>query len=223
MPGFESPIGNRVLSSQSMRELDIPDESQFNQENVVNPVYRRKQAMPNLDEESIQSMQARLQQEAQQDPAQLEREFHEARRAKVTGKEKISGGAKRRLEMLLGMTKTTHTVDIGGNTFSMQTIPAKFMREALVAISEFDGTVQAPFEARRQFLARSLVHVAGVEFSQFIGSDAVEDKLVFLDELDEPLLNRLYSEYLSMTEQAKEKYAVRSEADAKEVLEDLKK
>lgn len=223
MPSFESPIGNKVLSSQGMRELDIPDESQFSQENVVNPIYRRKQTMPTLDEASIQSMQSRLQYEAQRDPGELEREIKEARRAKVTGREKITDGAKRRLEMLLGMTRTTHTVNIGGNTFIMQTIPAKYMREALMAISDFDGTVQAPFEARRQFLARSLVHIAGVEFNQFIGSDAIEDKLSFLDEFDESLLNRLYSEYLSMTEQAKEKYAVKSEVEAKEVLEDLKK
>jgi hypothetical protein len=223
MPSFESPIGNRVLSSQAMKELDIPDESQFNQENVVNPVYRRRQAMPNLDDASIQNMQAKLHLEAQADPAELEKEFHEARKAKVTGREKISSGAKRRLEMLLGMTRTTHTVDIGGNIFTMQTIPAKYMREALVAISEFDGTVQAPFEARRQFLARSLIQVAGVEFSQFINSDTIEDKLSFLDELDESLLNRLYSEYLFMTEQAKEKYAIKSEIEAKEVFDDLKK
>jgi hypothetical protein len=97
------------------------------------------------------------------------------------------------------------------------------MRDALMEASRFDGTIQSPFEIRRQLLARSITEIAGVSTEQFIGSADVEDKCAFVDELDESLLNRLYDEYLSLVKEAKDKYAVKTEEDVKEVIEDLKK
>lgn len=223
MPSFDSPLGNKKFASTALRELDVPDESEFNQDNIVNPVARRKAAMPPLDERSIQNFQNRLQQEEEQDPAELEREFREARRAKIFGKERLNEGAKRRIEMLLRMTRTDHEVNIAGNTFILQTIQSKSMRDAIISASEYDGTVQGPFEVRRQFLARSIVSIAGVDFDQFVGSKSLESKLEFIDEMDEPLLNRLYDEYLKMHEKAKNKYAIKNEAEAMEIVEDLKK
>jgi|SRR6185436_1030030 len=221
MPSFESPLGNKKFGTTSpLRELDIPDETEFNQDNIVNPIMRRKAAMPILDDQAMQNFQNRLQ---EKDPAEIEREFREARRVKVSGKERLNEGAKRRLEMLLNMTRTTHEVNIGENIFVLQTIPSKSMREAIMVASEYDGTVQAPFEARRQFLARSIVQIAGVEFGQFVGSDSLQSKLSFIDELDEPLLNTLYGEYLKMSEIAKNKYSVKNNIEAKEIVEDLKK
>lgn len=220
MPSFDSPLGNKKFGGTGMREFDIPDESGLNPEDVVNPIIRRRMAP--LDENAIQNFQNRLQ-ESERDPAEIEREFRDARRHKLSGKEKLNEGAKRRLEMLLNMTRTTHEVNIAGNQFILETIPGKSMREAIMIASEYDGTVQSPFEVRRQFLARSITHVAGVEFSQFVGSNSLEDKLSFLDEMHEPLLNRLYDEYLKMSEAAKNKYSVKNEAEATEIIEDLKK
>lgn len=222
MPSFESPLGNKRVAGPVMREIDVPDESDFNQENIVNPVVRRRAQMPDLDEASIQNFQAKLQ-GIERSPAELEQEFVTARKAKLSGKERLGDSAKRRIEMLLNMTKTTHSVDIEGNVFVLQTIPSKYMEEAIMSISRFDGTVQAPFEARRQFLARSIVSIAGVDFNQFVGSNNFDVKLEFIDEIDESLLNRLYSEYLFMAEKAKDRYSVKNEADAREVMEDLKK
>jgi len=222
MPGFDSPLGNKKFGGPGMREIDIPDESGMTPENIVNPVVRRRAALPPLDESAIQSFQSRIQ-EAEQDPAEIEREFREARKAKISGKEKLNDGAKRRLEMLLNMTRTTHDVKIDGNVFVLQTLSGKSMSEAIMAASEYDGTVQSPFEVRRQFLARSLVEIAGVSFSQFVGSEDLEVKLSFIDELPEPLLNRLYDEYLKMAEIAKSRYSIKNEMEAKEIIEDLKK
>lgn len=223
MPSFESALGNKKFgNTMPLKEIDIPDESEFNQENIVNPIVRRKTSMPILDENAMQSFQNKLQ-ESEVEPAEIEREFREARRVKLSGRERLNDGAKRRLEILLNMTRTTHEVDIGENIFVLQTIPSKSMREAIMAASEYDGTVQAPFEARRQFLARSITQIAGVEFGQFVGSDSLQIKLSFIDELDEPLLNRLYNEYLKMSEIAKNKYSVKNDTEAKEIVEDLKK
>jgi len=146
-----------------------------------------------------------------------------AREAKRTGKDRLNEGARRRIEMLIGMTRTTRTSEIDGNVFVFQTLQAKEMRDAITAAAAFDGSVQSPFEIRRQLLARSLTQVAGVDIDQFIGSTILADKLIFIEELDEALLNRLYDEYLKLIQEARNKFAVKTEADVKEVVEDLKK
>ncbi len=225
MPNFESSLGNRKLGQSSLREIDIPDESEFNESNIVNPAVRKQAGMPALNQASIQSLQNRLI-ESERDPEEIEREFREAReakKAKLAGKERLNDGAKRRLEMLLNMTRTTHSVELDGNMYVMQTIPSKAVREAIVMASQYDGTVESPFEVRKQFLARSLVQIAGVEFEQFIGTSSLDSKLAFIDELDEALLNRLYDEYLEMDSLSKSKYSVKTDADVKEIIADLKK
>lgn len=222
MPSFDSPLGNKKFGNSNLREVDVSDESEFDQKNIVNPVVRRRESMPPLNEESIQSLQAKLR-EFEKSPDEIEREIKEARRAKITGKERLNEGAKKRLEILLNMTRVSHTANIDGNTFTFQPIPSKFMREAIMAASEYDGTVQSPFEIRRQFLARSIVQIADVDFEQFVGSNSLESKLALLDELDESILNRLYHEYLEMMKKSKEKYSIKTESDAKGVIDDLKK
>jgi hypothetical protein len=228
MPSFDSPLGNKKIPASSLKEFDIPDESGLTHEQVVNPVFRRKAAMPPLDEVALQNFQHRIDKEFEHnsDPMELEREFKEAReakKAKISGKERLNEGAKRRLEMLLDMTRTTHEVNIDGTIFVLQTLAGKSMREAIMAASEFDGTVQSPFEVRKQFLTRSLISIGGASFSQFVGSEDLEIKLTFIDELHEPLLNRLYDAYLKMSETAKNKYSIKNESDARELIEDLKK
>lgn len=226
MPSFDSPLGNKKINTPALKEVDIPDDSGFNQNEIVNPVVRRRQAMPVLDETAIQNLQTRLQQEAEQDPAEMEKEFREARearKAKLMGKDRLNDGAKRRIEMLLRMTSFNRQVDIEGNIFVLQEIPVREMRAAMMAASEFDGTIEFTFEMIKQFLARSLTQIAGVDFSQFIGSNDIDAKLAFIDELSEPLLNRLYSEYLEMVRESKEKYSIKNELEAKEIIENLKK
>jgi hypothetical protein len=125
--------------------------------------------------------------------------------------------------MLLGMTRSTREADVNGTTFTLQTLLSKEMREAISLASEFDGNVQSPFEIRVQFLARSVSEIGGIPIEQFLGSDNIEDKLSFIDELDDIFLNRLYEEYLILTKEAKQKYAISSKSEAEEVSDDLKK
>ena len=239
MPNFESPIGNKKFSSPALREIDVPDESEYyqDQDNVpmqpvnreqANAIARRRTMLPNMqpmDEQSIREFQNRMQNVdvSERDSGDIEREIKEARQARKTGKERLSEGAKRRIEMLLNMTRNTREVVIAGNTFVFQTLPGKEMRAAIMAASEFDGTVQSPFEIRRQLLARSLCQIAGVDVEQFVGSTSLEARLTLVDELDEPLLNRLYDEYLELVKETRGKYAVKNEADVKEIIDDLKK
>jgi len=225
-PEFKSSLGSKSFAGQQFQEFDVPDES--GPENYSPPSNRNRSYNAPPDMDSIRDFQNRMQSEQeQQDPAEVEREIKEARaarEAKKAGKERLNDGARRRIEMLIGMTRTTREVDLlEGNVFVLQTLRSKEMREAIMAAAEYDGTVQSPFEIRRQLLARSLVQVAGVEVAQFVGSNTLEARLVLVDDLDESLLNRLFDEYQKMVDDARDKFALKSAVDAQEVVEDLKK
>jgi hypothetical protein len=205
MANFNSPLGNKQFSGQQMREFNVPDDSGYN-------------PPPNMSD--IQDFQSR----SDSDVAEFEARVKESKEFKHSGKERLNDGAKRRIEMLIGMTRTTREVDLSeGNVFILQTLKSKEMREAIRIAAEFDGTVQSPFEIRRQLLARSLTQVAGVEVSQFVGSNSLDAKLILIDDLDESLLNRLFDEYQKMVYDARDKFAIKDASDAEQVVEDLKK
>jgi hypothetical protein len=224
MPKYDSPLGSKNINAPSLREFDVSDESE------MQPIMRNQGpglhgSQPPINLNAAYEFQQKLNRQPTsfQDDMQLEREIKEAKVAKITGKERLNEGARRRIEMLVGMTRSTREVDLEGNKFLLQTLRSREMREAIMAASEYDNTVQSPFEVRRQLLARSLVQVAGIEVGQFLGTDALEARLALVDDLDEAPLNRLYSEYLSLVQDSREKFAIKTPEDAKEVVEDLKK
>lgn len=229
MGGFDSPIGKKKFGGSQMREFDVPDETGFSDglpmENGE-PVVRRRQ-VPQVDIEQIRDFQARTQREEmpvyEQDPAEIERQIRQSREDKRIGRERLDAGAKRRIEMLVGMTRVTRSVTLEGNTFVLKSLRSREMREALMAASEYDSTIQSPFEIRKQLLARSIIQIAGVDTDQFLGSDDIEAKCEFVDLMDASLLNRLYNEYLDLVREADVKYAVKNEGDVKEIVKDLKK
>lgn len=219
MAHFDSPLGSKKIAATPLKEFDIPDESGYSE--PANPVPVAKQrniAIPNEDD--VRSFQSRI--DEQESPAEFEQQIKQSKLARQ-GKDRMNDGARRRIEMLVGMTRTIREVTIEGNVFSFQSLKAKEMQEAMMAASEFDGTIQSPFEIRRQLLARSLKQVAGLDFNQFLGSTALQARLDFIDEQDDALLNRLYQEYLILAKEAKDKYSIKTEEEAKEVITDLKK
>jgi len=221
MPHYDSPIGSKKFAATPLKEFEISDESGYMEEpvNPTPPSKQRTVAVPNEDE--LRAFQSHLQ--IQDEPAELEKQIRQAKEMRRSGKERLNEGAKRRIEMLVGMTRTIREVVIGENAFVLQTLKGKEMREAMTSAAEFDGTIQASFEIRRQLLGRSLKQVAGVDIESFVNSSELSARLNFIDEQDDALLNRLYSEYLLMTKEADEKFAIKTEKDAKEVIDDLKK
>ncbi len=227
MPRFESPLGNKKITSQPMKELDIPDESGYSDQaptggGKFSPSVTKRYG-DELDEDAIRNFQAQMQAKMEPELSQEEQEIMQARASKRSSKERLGDGARRRIEMLIGMTRGTRTAEIEDKTYVFQTLKSSEMREAMTLAGEFDGTIQFPFEMRKQLLARSLTHIAGVDIAQFVGSNDFEAKLNLMDEIPDALLNRLYSEYLSLFNETKERYALKSQNDVQEVVEDLKK
>ena len=229
MPRFESPLGSKQFSGQPMKEIDVPDESGYTPPAQSQNHGHRHESQHNyvLDENSIREFNARMnpvQQSAQtHEINEFEKQMQEAKRAKRLGLERLSDGAKKRIEMLLGMTKLTRSVQIDGNQYVLQTLTSKEIREAVTASAEFNNSVQFAFETKKQFLGRSLVQVAGVDIEQFLNSNELETRLLFVEEMDHSLAVRLYNEYIILAKESEAKYSLKTENDTKEIVDDLKK
>ena len=232
MPNFESPISSRKFASQPMRDIEVPDETGYappspnrgTQQPQIAPSVTRRYGTPMSDQDMLE-----FQERANgiMDPdaslSDIERDFKRSREEKLRSQSHLNDGARRRIEMLIGMTRATREVEIGGNNYVLQTLKGKEMRDAILAAAEYDGTVQSPFEIRRQMLARSLCKVANVPIEQFVGSPSLQARFDFVDELDDTLLNRLMEEYSILTREAKAKFAITTPEQVSEVADDLKK
>lgn len=230
MPKFESPIGNKQFPNQPMRDLSVTDDSGYQPPSAASPHRRRDhQAAPVIDEAAFQEFQARMQpppppfREISDSDQAAMNEILAAKKAKREGKERLSEGARRRIEMLIGMTRLTKDIEIGGQMYRIQTLTSQELRDAIVATAEFDGSVQFIFENRKQLLARSVTMVAGLETDQFLASNELEARLAFIELMPHELLLRLFNEYNSLAREAQDKYNPKTVEQIKEVVEDLKK
>ena len=195
MSNFESALGSKNFSGSKYREIDVPDESMEHDQSDV-------------------------------DFQEFERQIKADREYKRTGKERISVGAKSRIEKLIGLTKTSRTTSImlDGNPtdFTLESLNAKEARLAITEAYKFENNFQVTYELRKQFLARSLISIAGVSVEQFLSSNSLQDRLDFLDQLDDGFLNKLYGEYLILKDEVDQKFKVNKE-NSEEIVEDIKK
>jgi len=224
MASFDSPIGKRKIQSGGMRELTVPDET-------APPPQQRQRTFessgPLFDEAELRDFQARMQPAPQQIPvreiSEVEKQILDGKRLKREGRERLSEGARRRVEMLIDMSKMTRDVSLSGQLYRLQSLTSKELREVMVATAEFDGSVQMVFENRKQILARSLVIIHGTDFGQFLNSTDLRDRIDIIEELDHALLVRLFNEYVILAKEVQDKYTLKTEQEVVEVLEDLKK
>jgi hypothetical protein len=230
MAGYRSPLGNKEIKGTPMKDYSVPDESSGQPAQFAPPQQQRRpnrEEYPPFNPEDIRKFNEQLNPQPQHPQgnqiSETEMNMMAAKKAQREGKQRLSDGARRRIEMLIGMVRLSREIDIEGNVFKLQTLKSKELRDALVATAEFDGTIQQIFETRKQLLARSLVMIAGVDVEQFLNSDEMQDRLDFIEEMDHSLLLRLYSEYISLAKEAQDKYALKTPEEVKEVLEDLKK
>jgi hypothetical protein len=158
-----------------------------------------------------------------------EKSIREAREVKnqeiVNGGARINPDAKKRIEILSNIGRMTRDVKMGDHTFTIRTLKAKEAREAALAtFSSVDTQLEASYEARRQQLARSIYQIDGHSVNDVIGASDMASKLSWIDDnLEDIVVNKLFSEFNSLKEEAQNKYGIASAEQAKEVVEDLKK
>ncbi len=228
MPKFDSPIGSKQFHGQPMREISVPDESGYQPPRGPLPQQTRPpmhdHGPPVFDEASMREFQAQMNPvQPVREMTDVERDILAAKKAKKDGRERLSEGAKRRIEMLIGMSRMSKTVDINGTTFTLQTLKNEEAREVLISSVPYDGTIEFSFENAKQTLARSLTQIAGTDIDQFLSSSELSIKLDFIGELPQALFTRLYNEYVALDTESREKFGLATEAEVKEVVEDLKK
>lgn len=211
MSEINSPIGKRTFTSKPMKQFEVPDfeSGQGSEKEFINKEYSEKNHFSdNISNNELNELEEK-------------RKLRELQLNKAS--ERLSPGALERMNILLGLTKTTKVVDLGNNvTFTLQSLKNKETREVLIAVSKFGG-FESSFEMRRQYLARSIVKVTDYDLETFISSNLLEDKLLFVDELDDGVANKLYDEFTLLNNEVKERYSVNTVDDAKEVADHLKK
>jgi hypothetical protein len=136
---------------------------------------------------------------------------------------KLSDFSRKRLDLLIGMSKLTREIDIEGTIFELQSLSSGELREVYIQAEKYNNTVQFPYELRRQILSKSLIKVAGLDIYDFLGNYEYNSKLILIDNLGESFVSRLFDEYNILSNEANTKYAIKTEEQMKEVLEDLKK
>jgi hypothetical protein len=152
------------------------------------------------------------------------RKAKEDRERSLSNEQRIGTGAKKRIEMLANIGRLTKDVKIGEYTYSLRTLKSKETREAAMAsFSSVETQLEASYEVRRQQLARSIYQIDGHSVEEIIESKEMSAKLALIDEWEELVVNKLFEEFNNLKNEAQSKYSVNSEAEAKEVVEDLKK
>jgi hypothetical protein len=135
---------------------------------------------------------------------------------------RLSDFAKKRIGILANLTRLEKTIKIGEYEFVVASLKTKEYKEAVVALLGLNG-MEEPFELKKQILIRFIKTIDGLTLSEIIGSNDIEDHLLFIDELEEYVTTRLYNEYILMKNEINSKYTIKNEKDAKEVVEDIKK
>lgn len=219
MASFDSPLGKKSFSNQQpTREFIVDDASDGGHQEHSN-----QNQSYNINMDSIRGLQAQPM-PSEEDQIEMEKSMQRARAEKRAGKQRLDPGAKKRLEILLGMTKTEREVEIAPETtVVIQTLGSQQLNEVLM-ISRREATqLEFDFQMRRHALARAVKMVAGNKLEDFIGSKEIDDKLYFIDELDDFVLTKLYKEYGKLSEDAQRKYGLQTEQQQKEVSEEIKK
>ncbi|MCZ2224568.1 MAG: hypothetical protein LC122_13165 [Chitinophagales bacterium] len=155
--------------------------------------------------------------------SKVHEDFEVQRKEKVFGKERLPESAKKRIEVLLGMTTLTKEVSVGKTSFVLRTLRSNEVRTVLKTASPLDGTWEFGLEIRRQVLARSIVKVNSTDVDVFLNSDSLESRLGLVDSLDEPVVKLLHKTYEELAKEANEFYGVSDEVEAKVLVEEIKK
>jgi hypothetical protein len=128
-----------------------------------------------------------------------------------------------RLEFLADIGKITKDVEIGGITFTLRTLKSKEMKAVYLSLVEVSNKVEELYNHKFYSLAYSLIKLDGQPVEIMLNIRNFLDKLKILQELEESTTDKLYSAYLELKNSSETQFAVKTDADVKEVSDTLKK
>jgi hypothetical protein len=153
-----------------------------------------------------------------------ENNVKKAREAKRKGLD-LSDEARNRVKHLTEICRSSTEVNVDGTIFVLRSLKGKELKDMAFSLSQFNGSsnFSIQLETRSQVLARSLYTIDGISFELVLGSNKIEEKIAFIDELEEDLQQLLHDAYGKMTKENSKKYGVHSKEEAKEFSDDVKK
>lgn len=150
-------------------------------------------------------------------------ELQRLRRDRLKNGDPLAGHARKRIELLVNIGRTTTDILIDGVSFGLRTLKNKEAREATLSIFNCANDAEAAYEIRRQTLAKAIFQIDGQDIELALGGNGFDLKLSLIDEMEETIVKRLYDEYNALKNDVTKKYALETEEQVKEVLSDLKK
>lgn len=224
MVDINSPLGRRVLATQAGQSgkrqvFTVPDESgaepgytedeMMNQqmpEEVVNPIYRQRQAQQAQAKTSSQDISRES----------LEKMRQESRQAKL----EVAPKAKNRIDFLLGLKKKTSEVEVEGVKFVLKTLKHAEYQDIFSSLSKMTdvNNLVISLEMQIQTLARSITHIDGIPTMVVLNVESIEDVIECLREFENDVIEQLHDEFKKL----KSSVEVTKEEE-REVTENLKK
>jgi hypothetical protein len=138
----------------------------------------------------------------------------------------ITPHAKERAEFLLNLTRKTKEFEVDGVKFILQTLKTKewkYIRDILVINSNNKTDYDLAYLNRFLKLSLSLVSINNISFNEVVGSNDINEKMNFLEELQDELLTILEKNFDELVNITKASNEIKNEDDVKEVVSDLKK
>lgn len=224
---FESSIGKTVVDGERRKVLTVDDEQGTEGGSFVvpaeNETYPEREGgnlelRPGGDDSFVQPITKRLSDDEAKD-------LFARRKAILDEEKRVNPILKKKVEVLTGIGRETDTVEVGSDKISIRTLKAKESK-ALAKLAELFNAVSPVdfvFDIREQTLARSVYAINGVKVEDIIDSDDIQDKVDLLNELGDPAIAYLHERYTVLATKAREKYSVRTNEEAKEVAEAVKK
>ncbi len=198
---IESPLGRVNVSSGQKRSVISVDDP-------TDPVSPEGQYVQEPVEERRKAADART----------LAEEAHRSRT-----EERMEPGAKRRVEILLGLGRGIKDITIDNITFSLRTLKNIEWKEAIKAVAMADLAVEQAYEMRAQILSRSIFAIDNQPVEMVIGSQKFDDKVDFVQNLDEAVVSYLYDTYNKLVTENRAKFNLNTVEGAQEAVEEIKK
>ena len=210
MTEIDSPLGRKVYSSTApqRRVLTVPEEDpSLTQGGTFQQPPQQRQAGGKMSMEEMEDVER-------------------IRNQVVERQTRVSPEARNRLEFLSGIGRMEESIMIEKTKFTMQSIKSGEQEDVFEVVSELKNAsaIKLQFEIRAQTLARSIYAIDDQPFGVVIGSNYMEDKVTATRQFDENVADYLYKWYQeNIVKKAQDKYAVKTEEDAQEVIEAIKK
>ena len=145
-------------------------------------------------------------------------DFRRYKQETQAAKAKAPVKAVNRLEFLIGLGRKFAEVNIEDQVFHLRTLKSNETRNVLKLSSVMSGFDQI-FLLRSTTLAYSLFKINNDSIERILESDDFDNKIAFIEELDESIVSKLYEEYRKLQSSGSEDLGSTPE----EVADNLKK